>query len=150
MPFLGRSLLVGLVASLLCVSSLGCKPSNNGGGQFTQSGKLRVIATYSILGDLVKHVAGNSAEVVVLVGPDGDAHTFDPTPQDGIAIADATVLFENGAGFETWLDKLYSSSGSKAQRFVVTTGLKLREGECHHKPGEAIEPDHKHEDDPHV
>jgi len=110
---------------------------------------VRVIATYSILGDLVKNVAGDSTEVVVLVGPDGDAHTFDPTPQDGIALAEAGVVFENGGGFETWLDKLYSSSGSKAQRFVVTTGLKLREGEGH-KPGEEIEPGHKHEEDPHV
>ena len=111
-------------------------------------GKLRVVVTYSILGDLVKNVAGDSAEVVVLVGPDGDAHTFEPTPKDGVALADADVIFENGVNFEEWLGKLYSSSRSKAKRVVVTEGIELREGESdhEHKPGEK----HEHEDDPHV
>ncbi len=111
-------------------------------------GKLRVVATYSVLGDLVQNVAGDSAFVTTLVGPDGDAHTFEPTPKDGVALADADVVFENGVNFETWLDKLHKSSKSKARRVVVTEGLQLREGECHHahKPGEK----HEHEDDPHV
>jgi len=109
-------------------------------------GKIRVVATYSVLGDLVKNVAGDRAEVTTLVGPDGDAHTFEPTPKDGISLAEADLVFENGVGFETWLDKLHSSSKSKAKRVVVTVGLKLREGVCNHKEGE----DHKHEDDPHV
>lgn len=111
-------------------------------------GKLRVVATYSVLGDLVKNVAGDNAEVTTLVGPDGDAHTFEPTPKDGVALADAAVIFENGVNFETWLDKLHKSSKSRAKRVVVTEGLQLREGECHHahKPGEK----HEHEDDPHV
>jgi zinc/manganese transport system substrate-binding protein len=45
------------------------------------------VATYSVLNDLVMNVAGDSAEVVTLVGPDGDAHTFEPTPKDGISLA---------------------------------------------------------------
>jgi len=141
-------MLLSLVA-IVC----GCngKPGgSDGGGRFTNSGKLRVVATYSVLGDLVTNVTGDEAEVVTLVGPDGDAHTFDPSPQDGMAVADAAVVFENGVGFETWLDKLHSSSGSKATRVVVTMGLEFREGECDHKPGEKEDPDHKHEDDPHV
>lgn len=109
-------------------------------------GKLRVVATYSVLGDLVRSVAGGDAEVTTLVGPDGDAHTFEPTPKDGVALADADVVFENGVNFETWLDKLHKSSKSKGKRVVVTEGLKLRQGECHHEPGEK----HEHEDDPHV
>jgi hypothetical protein len=99
---------VGLVALA------GCGPAGTGGGRFTQPGKLKVLATYSILGDLVRNVAGDSAEVLALVGPDGDAHTFDPSPQDGMTVADCGVIFENGAGFETWLDDLYSSYGAKA------------------------------------
>lgn len=131
---------------------VGCNRNPNGGdggGRFTQPGKLRVVATHSILGDLVKNVVGDEAEVVVLVGPDGDAHTFDPSPQDGMTVADTVVLFENGAGFETWLDKLYASSGSKATRVVVTKGLKLRESEDEHDLSEKGKP-HTHEADPHV
>jgi len=138
--FVRMSLLVAAVAVPLLLG--GCSKGEK------RPGRVRVVATYSVLGDLVKNVAGDSAEVVTLVGPDGDAHTFEPTPKDGVALAEADLIFENGIGFETWLDKLHSSSASKARRVVVTEGLKLRQGECRHdhKPGEK----HEHEDDPHV
>jgi len=132
-----------LATTAWCLLPGGCTESAR------RPGKLRVIATYSILGDLVQSVAGENAEVVTLVGPDGDAHTFEPTPNDGIAIAGADVVFLNGIGFETWLDKLHSSSRSKARRVVVTAGLKLRHGgeDRHdlHSPGP-----HHHVHDPHV
>lgn len=138
--FWRMSLLVGVVAVPLLLG--GCSNGSR------RPGKLRVVATYSVLGDLVKNVTGDEAEVVTLVGPDGDAHTFEPTPKDGVSLAEADVIFENGVNFEEWLDKLHKSSKSKAKRVVVTEGLQLREGECSHahKPGEK----HEHEDDPHV
>ncbi len=128
------------LVAVIVVSQLlvGCSNSDR------QPGKLRVVATYSILADLVKNVAGDAAEVTVLVGPDGDAHTFEPTPKDGVALADADVIFENGVHFEEWLDKLHKSSKSKARRVVVTKGLQLREGD--HDSDEH----HHHEEDPHV
>jgi ABC-type Zn uptake system ZnuABC Zn-binding protein ZnuA len=135
---------MSLLAAMLAVPLLlgGCSSGAR------RPGKARVVATYSVLGDLVKNVAGDGAEVVTLVGPDGDAHTFEPTPKDGVSLAEADLIFENGVGFEAWLDKLYSASKSKAKRVVVTEGLQLREGECDHdhKSGEK----HEHEDDPHV
>lgn len=135
-----RLSLVTLV--LVLVLMAGCS------NQARRPGKLRVVVTYSVLGDLVKNVAADCAEIVVLVGPDGDAHTFEPTPKDGIGLADADLVFENGIGFEPWLDKLHAASNSKARRVVVTQGLAILEGECNHndKVGEK----HEHEDDPHV
>jgi ABC-type Zn uptake system ZnuABC Zn-binding protein ZnuA len=133
----------GLVAMAFALLVLaGCS------NQARRPGKLRVVVTYSVLGDLVKNVAADCAEIVVLVGPDGDAHTFEPTPKDGIGLADADLVFENGIGFEPWLDKLHAASNSKARRVVVTQGLEILEGECNHndKVGEK----HEHEDDPHV
>jgi zinc/manganese transport system substrate-binding protein len=88
-----------------------------------KSGGLRVVATFSILGDLVRNVGGDNIELRTLVGPDGDVHTFEPTPADSVALANASLLFENGLEFEPWLDKLFVSSGSKATRMVVTNGL---------------------------
>ena len=85
--------------------------------------KPRVVATFSILGDLVRNVGGDKVDVTVLVGADGDAHTFEPSPKESIALAQAQVVFENGFHFEHWLDKLYQSSGSKASRVVVTEGI---------------------------
>ena len=135
-----RLSLVTLV--LVLVLMAGCS------NQTRRPGKLRVVVTYSVLGDLVKNVAADCAEIVILVGPDGDAHTFEPTPKDGIGLADADLVFENGIGFEPWLDKLHAASNSKARRVVVTQGLEILEGECNHndKVGEK----HEHEDDPHV
>jgi len=93
-------------------------------GAFTQpseSGRLTVIATHSILGDLVHNVAGDAVDLTTLVGPDGDTHNYEPVPADTIKVAEANLLFENGLGFETWLDDLYKASGSKAQRVVVSS-----------------------------
>ena len=94
-----------------------------------EAGKPKVVATFSVLGDLVHNVAGDQVDLVTLVGPDGDAHTFEPAPTDGVALAKADLLFENGAGLEPWLDGLYKSSQSKARRIVVSKGLKLIEAD---------------------
>ena len=83
-------------------------------------GRISVVATFSILGDLVQNVGGDRVAVRTLVGPGGDAHTFEPSPADGVALAEARLIFENGLAFEPWFDELYSSSGSKAARVVVT------------------------------
>jgi len=97
-----------------------------------QEEPLKVVATYSILGDIVQNIAGDNIELTVLVGPDGDSHVYEPTPQDAIALAEADLIFENGLEFETWLDDLYESSGSTATRIVVSDGIEplaLEEGE---------------------
>jgi zinc/manganese transport system substrate-binding protein len=103
--------------------------------------KLNVVATFSILGDLVKNVAGDRVDLHILVGPDADTHTFEPNPADGTALAEAQVIFENGLGFESWLDNLYASSGSKAKRVVVTQGI---------TPGSITIGDEAGEIDPHA
>lgn len=99
-----------------------------GGGQGTGSndGPVEVVATYSILGDLVENVGGGDIELTTLVGPNGDAHTFEPAPSDNAGLAEADVVFENGLGFEPWLDDLYGSSGSDARRVVVTREVDTR------------------------
>ncbi len=92
-------------------------------GDAPAGARLNVVATFSILGDLVQAVAGDNIQLHTLVGPDGDTHTYEPIPADEVALAQASLIFENGLGFETWLNKLYTASGSKAQRVVVTTGV---------------------------
>jgi zinc/manganese transport system substrate-binding protein len=146
--------LLTLLFLLILVGLTGCSTNRESSG--ARSGKPKVVATFSVLGDLVRNVAGDQVEVTTLVGPDGDTHTFEPTPQDGVSLAKADLLFENGAGLEPWLDGLYKSSQSKARRVVVSKGLKLIEAdeeEHKHEP-KAVKKDaggHKHEDvDPHV
>ena len=88
--------------------------------------KTKVIATISIIGDVVKNVAGDAVDLVVLVGPDGDAHEYEPVPADSVNIAKADIIFENGLHLEHWLEKLYVASGSKARRIVVSSGVTPR------------------------
>jgi zinc/manganese transport system substrate-binding protein len=88
--------------------------------------KVNVIATFSIIGDVVKNIAGENVDLTVLVGPDGDAHEYEPVPADSVHISRADIIFENGLYLEHWLDKLYAASGSKARRIVVSQGVRLR------------------------
>jgi zinc/manganese transport system substrate-binding protein len=85
-------------------------------------GRVKVVATFSILGDLVREVGGDAVEVTTLVGPDGDAHTYQPKPTDARALASAKVLVSNGLGFEGWIDRLSEAAGFKGVRIVASAG----------------------------
>ena len=87
---------------------------------------ISVIATFSILGDIVSRVGGDRVSVSVLVPNGADAHVFEPTPEDAATLETAAVVFENGLGFEPWLDELYEASASQAARIVVTEGITPR------------------------
>lgn len=116
-----------------------------------------MVATYSILGDLVESVGGEEVDVTTLVGPNGDAHTFEPAPSDNAELAGAEVIFQNGLGFEPWLGDLYESSGSEAARVAVTgpiEPLTIAEEEQGHgedaHDGDGHEEEAHGEVDPHV
>lgn len=85
--------------------------------------KIKAVATISIVGDVVKNVAQDSVDLTVLVGANGDAHEFEPTPADAVNLSKANIIFENGLFLEHWLNKLYESSNSKAQRVIVAEGV---------------------------
>src|SRR6516225_3366724 len=82
--------------------------------------RLNVIASFSILGDFVKNVGGDGVEVATLVGPNGNAHVYAPSPGDAKKVADAKLVFVNGLGFEGWLERLVKASGTKAPIVVAT------------------------------
>jgi zinc/manganese transport system substrate-binding protein len=102
--------------------------------------KLNVVATFSILADFVKNVGGERVAVTALVGPNGDAHVYQPSPSDAKTLAGARVVFANGLGFEGWMSRLVKASGTRAPLIVATKGLKPR------KAGD----DHGHDADPHA
>jgi zinc/manganese transport system substrate-binding protein len=85
--------------------------------------RLNVVASFSILADFVRNVGGDRVEVTTLVGPNGDAHVYVPTPADAKKIADAKLVFVNGLGFEGWMPRLVQSSGSKATLVVASTSI---------------------------
>lgn len=84
---------------------------------------LKIVASFSILGDMVEEVVGDLAEVTTIVGPDADAHVYQPSVADAKAVAQADIIFVNGLGFETWSDTLIAESGTEADVHVATTGI---------------------------
>lgn len=110
--------------------------------------RLAVVATYSILGDLVNNVAGDAIDLTVLVGPGGDAHTYQPTPLDSAALAQADLLFENGLEFDSWIEDLYTASGSQATRVLASAKVTpLPTAEEHgHSEEEGHSEEHGHSD----
>src|SRR5271154_6161750 len=89
--------------------------------------RVRVVATFSILGDMVKQVGGDRVEVVTLVGPDGDVHVYSPTPADAKALGAARVILVNGLGLEGGIARLIAVSGGRAPVIVASTGVKARD-----------------------
>jgi zinc/manganese transport system substrate-binding protein len=85
--------------------------------------RLNVVASFSILGDLVRNVGGERVSVTTLVGPDGDVHVYTPAPADAKKIADAKLVVINGLGLEGWLPRLVQSSGGKAAMVTASQGI---------------------------
>lgn len=111
--------------------------------------KLKAVASFSILGDMVRQVGGDRIEVVTLVPPDSDAHVFDPTPADAKMLAGAEIFFVNGLGFEGWMERLEKSSGFKGKTVVASTGVKpltMSEEEGHHHGDADASEEHEHEE----
>jgi zinc/manganese transport system substrate-binding protein len=88
--------------------------------------KLKVVASFSILGDIVANVGGDRIAVTTLVGPDGDAHVYEPSPSDASAVAGADLVVVNGLGFEGWLDRLIAASGYAGPVVVASAGVSPR------------------------
>jgi len=116
---------------------------------FAQSDKpIPVVATFSILGDMVKRIGGPHIALTTLVGPNGDTHVYKPTPADARAVSKAKVLFVNGLEFEGWIDRLVKASDFKGTRVVATKGVKAIPFEDGHDD-HGKEESHAHKDEHH-
>ena len=115
-------------------------------GSSVSAQPLPVVTSFSILADLVRVVGGDHVEVTSLVGPNADAHIFDPTPADAKQLANAKLVVINGLGFEGWMDRLIKSSGYRGAVVVASRGVKTIQeaaGSGHHHG-------HSHAADPHA
>lgn len=88
------------------------------------AGEVKAVATFSILGDLVRQVGGNRVALSVLVGPGADSHVFQPTPTQARTVREAQVMFSNGLGYESWLRRLVQASQFKGRAVMVSQGVK--------------------------
>lgn len=118
-----------------------------------QAKRLKVVVSFSILADIVREVGGDAIDVIALVGPNADAHVFQPSPSDARNLASADLVVVNGLGFEGWIDRLVSASGYRGKVIVASQGVKVRkDGHGHyHGHGHAHGKKDDHGDgDPHA
>jgi zinc/manganese transport system substrate-binding protein len=98
--------------------------------------KPKVVATFSVIGDMVRNVAGDRVDLTVIVGPGGDTDLYQPTAGDAGAVARAQVVFMNGLNdqFEPWLEPLLKKANFKGTKVVVSRGAKILTAEDEHTP----------------
>ncbi|HEY4316429.1 MAG TPA: metal ABC transporter substrate-binding protein [Herbaspirillum sp.] len=115
----------GLIAALLsCMAPVAMSAVQ---AQAAPAARIPVLASFSILGDIVAQVGGERIAVGTLVGPDQDAHVYQPTPDDIKKVAHARLIVVNGLGFEGWLDRLAHSANYKGEIVVASNGIAARE-----------------------
>lgn len=87
--------------------------------------KLRVVATMNIIGDVVGQVGGDKIALTTLMGLGVDPHNYVPVPRDAAAIADANVLFANGADLEQGMKAILQNPGGQTVVVQLADGLQL-------------------------
>lgn len=110
---------------------------------------LQAVASFSILGDLVRQVGGERVAVEVLVGPGSDAHVYSPKPAQARQVGQAQLVFSNGMGFDGWMSRLLKSAGFKGRHVVASDGVKpLKSAPDHdgHGHGQAASDPHAWQD----
>lgn len=130
-----RKLIPILVTASLLLAACTASPAED-------TGKLQVVATTSIVADVVSQVGGEYVMVTTLLPLGADPHTFEPRPQDAAAIANAGLVFANGAGLEEFLHNLLENAGAEEKLVEVSEGIELLQMvEENHQESE----DHEHE-----
>ncbi len=138
--------IAAVLVVLTMVSACAGKPAARGD-------KLRVVATTTIVGDVVAQVGGDAIDLTVLLPVGADPHVFDPSPQDMAKVADADVIFANGAGLEAFLERLLDNAGGDADVVHVSEGLAFIKAEHHEDEltDDVLTDAHDHEGiDPHT
>ena len=124
-----RSILALLTSALLTITAAAASAKT-----------LQVVASFTVLSDVVQQVGGDHVHIRSLVGPNGDPHQFEPSPEDAKNFKNADIVFLSGEGLERWFEKLVKASGYQGSPIIVSTGIRLRERQ---RKGQAS-------DDPHV
>lgn len=89
-------------------------------------GALRVVASFSILGDMTRQIAGERVALRIVAGPNVDAHTFQPRPSDAEALRGAALAVRNGLGFDSWFDRMLRSANWRGPTATATDGITPR------------------------
>lgn len=109
-----------IIVALAVLGAAGCGSGARHGGS-----ALDVVASTNVYGDIAAQIGGRHVHVTsVLSNPDADPHLFEPGTRNGLAVAAAGLVIQNGAGYDDFMGKLESASPS-GSRVVVTIAAVL-------------------------
>jgi zinc/manganese transport system substrate-binding protein len=96
------------------------------GGSAAYADKIKIVATFSVIGDMITNVAGDKVDLITLVGPAGDTELFKPSLADGRNVAEAKIVFMNDLNdeFEPWLEPLLKQVKFSGAKIIVSRGAK--------------------------
>lgn len=129
-----------LLALATALGAAGCGDSDDGSG----GGEAAVVATTTIVGDLVAHVGGERVEVETLVPAGADPHGHEPRPSDAVAIAEAELVVKSGGDLDEWLDELIENAGGEATEVTLLDSVETIDGGHAHEEGDAHEESEAH------
>ena len=125
------------VPLLVCCGVLlsACGGASTGSAGGSSSGKLQVVAAENFWGSIAAQLGGSKVSVQsIIVNPNTDPHSYEPTASDGVALAKSQMAIVNGIGYDAWASKLLAANPSSSRK-VVDVGdlLGLVEGDNPHQ-----------------
>lgn len=145
--------LLALITAVTLVLGL-CACSSESSYFESDSTKLKIISTVFPPYDLAKHIAGDNAEIKILLPPGSEAHTYEPTAKEIIAIQNCDIFLYIGAENEQWADKLINSNDTSKVKIVklidCVPTLSEEDEEEHEDEHNHHDHDHEHETDEHI
>ena len=131
-----RAAMATAALAALALVGAGCGEDGSttptGGDQAAATAEpIKVVATTTVLGDVVSQIGGDAADVTQILKPNADAHDYEPRPQDVTATADAELVVQSGDNLDTWMGDVVEQSGTEADVLDVSENLEVR------LPGEA-------------
>ena len=106
---------------------------------------LNVVTTTYILRDLTEEIAGDKATVTCLIPKGQGVHGFEPSPKDMNQVNEADLFIYNGAGLESFTDRLKETAEGDATFVEASEGIELLKGGHHHHHDEDADHDHDHD-----
>lgn len=116
------------LSTLLLLGLSGCPATSN---RSANSDQPQVVATSTIIADLVETIADDEVQLVSILKPGADPHVYEPVPADSRALEQADLIFYNGYNLEPGLINLMNATGVRAKRVAlgeVVTPLQLQKG----------------------
>ena len=102
--------------------------------------RLRIVVTTNIMADVVQNVGGEAIEIVTLIPPGADPHTFQPSPGDLRAMTHAHVILINGAGLEEFLHQTLAQVSDEVPIISLSEGIELRQFQTDHEDHAGADP----------